>query len=216
MAEPLPLAVLRSGRGSNMLAIAQATRDGLIAGRVATVISDRPDAAGLATARALSIPVGVVAPAADMDRAAFGEVLSAAVLASGARLVVLAGFMRILDGGFVRRWQGRLLNIHPSLLPAHRGLHTHRRVLTAGELHHGCTVHFVTEELDAGPRIIQGRLAVRTGEDEAALSARVQQLEHIIYPRAIAWFAAGRLSCEDGVARLDGKPLVEPVIEEMP
>jgi phosphoribosylglycinamide formyltransferase-1 len=216
MAEPLPLAVLISGRGSNMLAIAQATRDGLIAGRVATVISDRPDAAGLATARALSIPVGVVAPAADMDRAAFGEVLSAAVLASGARLVVLAGFMRILDGGFVRRWQGRLLNIHPSLLPAHRGLHTHRRVLTAGELHHGCTVHFVTEELDAGPRIIQGRLTVRPGEDEAALSARVQQLEHIIYPRAIAWFAAGRLSCEDGVARLDGKPLVEPVIEEMP
>jgi phosphoribosylglycinamide formyltransferase-1 len=89
-------------------------------------------------------------------------------------------------------------------------------VLTAGELHHGCTVHFVTEELDAGPRIIQGRLTVRPGEDEAALSARVQQLEHIIYPRAIAWFAAGRLSCEDGVARLDGKPLVEPVIEEMP
>jgi phosphoribosylglycinamide formyltransferase-1 len=216
MAEPLPLAVLISGRGSNMLAIGRATRDGLIAGRVATVISDRPDAAGLATARALSIPVGVVAPAADMDRAAFGEVLSAAVLASGARLVVLAGFMRILDGGFVCRWQGHLLNIHPSLLPAHRGLHTHRRVLTAGELHHGCTVHFVTEELDAGPRIIQGRLTVRPGEDEAALSARVQQLEHIIYPRAIAWFAAGRLSCEDGVARLDGKPLVEPVIEEMP
>lgn len=216
MTEPLPLAVLISGRGSNMLAIAQATRDGRIAGRVAIVISDRPDAAGLAAARALSIPVGVVTPAAGMDRAAFGEELSAALLASGARLVALAGFMRILDGSFVRRWQGRLLNIHPSLLPAHRGLHTHRRVLAAGEVHHGCTVHFVTEELDAGPRIVQGRLTVRPGEDEAALSARVQQLEHIIYPRAIAWFAAGRLSCEDGFARLDGKPLVEPVIEEMP
>jgi len=216
MAEPLPLAVLISGRGSNMLAIAQATRDGRIAGRVATVISDRADAAGLAAAQALSIPTGVVVPAVGMDRAAFGAVLSAAVQAAGARLVVLAGFMRILDGGFVRRWQGRLLNIHPSLLPAHRGLHTHRRVLAAGETRHGCTVHFVSEELDAGPRVIQGRLSVRPGEDEQALSARVQQLEHIIYPRAVGWFATGRLSCEDGVARLDGKPLVEPVIEEMP
>jgi len=215
MAEPLPLAVLISGRGSNMLAIAQATRDGRIAGRIATVISDRADAAGLAAAALLSIPTGVVTPAAGMDRAAFGEALSAAVLASGARLVVLAGFMRILDGGFVRRWQGRLLNIHPSLLPAHRGLHTHRRVLAAGEALHGCTVHFVTEELDAGPRVIQGRLRVRPGEDEQALSARVQQLEHIIYPRAVGWFATGRLSCEDGVARLDGKPLTEPLIEEM-
>lgn len=215
MAEPLPLVVLISGRGSNMLAIARATRDGRIAGRVAAVISDRADAAGLAAAAGLSMPTGVVAPAAGMDRTAYGEALSAAVHASGARLVVLAGFMRILDGGFVRRWQGRLLNIHPSLLPTHRGLHTHRRVLAAGDTRHGCTVHFVTEELDAGPRVIQGRLEVRPDDDEQSLSARVQQLELIIYPRAVGWFASGRLSCEDGVARLDGKPLPEPLIEEM-
>lgn len=214
MAEPLPLAVLISGRGSNMLAIAQATRDGRIAGRVATVISDRADASGLAAAQALSIPTGVVAPAAGIDRVAFGEALSAAVLASGARLVVLAGFMRILDGGFVRRWQGRLLNIHPSLLPAHRGLHTHRRVLAAGEAQHGCTVHFVTEELDAGPAIIQGRVPVLPDDDEQSLSARVQRLEHIVYPRAVGWFAAGRLAWRDGGAWLDGRPLLQAIVEE--
>jgi phosphoribosylglycinamide formyltransferase-1 len=128
--------------------------------------------------------------------------------------VALAGFMRILDGRFVRRWQGRLLNIHPSLLPAWRGLHTHDRVLAAGERLHGCTVHFVTEELDAGPAVIQGRLAVRPGEDATALSARVQQLEHIIYPRALGWLAAGRLAWRDGSPWLDGRPLHSPVIEE--
>jgi phosphoribosylglycinamide formyltransferase-1 len=214
MAEALPFAVLISGRGTNMLALAQAVADGEIAGRIVTVISDRADAAGLDAARRRGIPAEVVAPAAGLDRAAYGRALTAQIEACGARLVVLAGFMRILDGGFVRHWQGRLLNIHPSLLPAWRGLHTHRRVLEAGERRHGCTVHFVTEELDAGPAVIQGRLEVLPGDDETTLSARVQRLEHSIYPRAVGWFAAGRLTWQDGGARLDGRPLVQPVIEE--
>lgn len=214
MAEPLPFAVLISGRGSNMMALAQAAADGTIAGRIVTVISDRADAAGLDAARRLGIPAEVIAPAAGQDRAGYGRALTARLEACGARLVALAGFMRILDGEFVRHWQGRLLNIHPSLLPAWRGLHTHRRVLAAGERRHGCTVHFVTEELDAGPAVIQGRLEILPGDDESTLSARVQRLEHMIYPRAVGWFAAGRLTWLDRGARLDGRALAQPVIEE--
>ncbi len=210
----LPFAVLISGRGSNMLALEQATRDGRIDGRIVSVLSDRADAAGLASAGKLGLPTGIVAPASGEDRAAYGARLAARIAESGAKLVVLAGFMRILDGGFVRAFEGRLLNIHPSLLPAHRGLHTHRRAIESGDRWHGCTVHFVTEELDAGPRVIQGRLAVRPAEGEDALSARVQRLEHIIYPRAVGWFAAGRLALRDGVAMLDGRAAGPEIVEE--
>ncbi len=211
---PLPFAVLISGRGSNMLALARATRDGRIDGEIVRVLSDRPDAAGLAAATSLGLATAVLPPIGGEDRAAYGERLGTVLRESGARLVALAGFMRILDGGFVRSWTGRLLNIHPSLLPAYRGLHTHRRALAAGERAHGCTVHFVIEELDAGPPVIQARLATRPGEDEAALSARVQRLEHIIYPRAVGWFAAGRLSLRNGSALLDGRTFLPEVIEE--
>lgn len=210
----LPFAVLISGRGSNMLALERATRDGRIDGHIVSVLSDRADAGGLASAESLGLATGVVAPSPGEDRAAYGIRLTARIRDSGAKLVVLAGFMRILDGGFVRAFEGRLLNIHPSLLPAHRGLHTHRRVLEAGERWHGCTVHFVTEELDAGPRVIQGRLPVRAGEGEEALSARVQRLEHIIYPRAVGWFAAGRLALKGGKATLDGRDAGPEVVEE--
>jgi phosphoribosylglycinamide formyltransferase-1 len=210
----LPFAVLISGRGSNLQALERATRDGRIDGRIVFVVRDRADAAGIPAARALGLETAVLEPARDMDRAAYGEALSALLEKRGAGMVALAGFMRILDGGFVRRWQGRLLNIHPSLLPAFRGLHTHRRVLEAGEPSHGCTVHYVVEELDSGPAIIQGRLAVGPGDDEAALSARVQRLEHIIYPQAMAWCAAGRLAWRDGAAWLDGRLLQAPIIEE--
>lgn len=216
MTQALPFAVLISGRGSNMLALAAAVQSGGIRGRIVAVISDRADAAGLSAAAALGLAARVLAPDAGEDRAGYGRRLDAALAGTGAGLVALAGFMRILDGGFVRAWQGRLLNIHPSLLPAHRGLHTHRRVLEAGDRLHGCTVHFVTEELDAGPAVIQGRLAVRPGDDEQSLSARVQRLEHIIYPRATAWFADGRLAWREGAAWLDGRRLTEPVIEEAP
>jgi len=212
----LPFAVLISGRGSNMLALERAVRDGRIDGQIVSVISDRAGAPGLAAARELGLQASVLETAAREDREAFGQRLSDRIRESGARLVVLAGFMRILGDGFVREWQGRLLNIHPSLLPAYRGLQTHRRVVEAGESAHGCTVHFVVEELDAGPAVIQGRLIVRPGEDENALSARVQRLEHIIYPRAVGWFAAGRLECRDGAALLDGRAAGPVVIEEEP
>jgi len=214
MERPLPFAVLISGRGSNMLALAQGASDGAIAGRVTLVISDRADAAGLVAAARRGLATRLIEPLRGVERAAFGLTLSDAIEQSGAELVALAGFMRILDAGFVQRWRGRLLNIHPSLLPAHRGLHTHRRVLAAGDRQHGCTVHFVTEELDAGPAIIQGRLAVLPGDTEESLSARVQHLEHIIYPRAVGWFAAGRLTFKDEAAWLDGRRLADPVTEE--
>jgi phosphoribosylglycinamide formyltransferase-1 len=215
MAQTLPFAVLISGRGSTMLALAAAVRSGAIHGHIVAVISDRADAAGLAAASGHGIASRVLAPEPDEDRAGYGRRLDAALAGAGAGLVALAGFMRILDGGFIRAWQGRLLNIHPSLLPAYRGLHTHRRVLEAGERLHGCTVHFVSEELDAGPAVIQGRLAVLPGDDERSLSARVQRLEHIIYPRAVGWFAAGRLAWRDDAAWLDGRRITEPVIEEL-
>ena len=214
MERPLPFAVLISGRGSNMLALAQGASDGAIAGRVTLVISDRADAAGLVAAARRGLATRLIEPLRGVERAAFGLTLSDAIEQSGAELVALAGFMRILDAGFVQRWRGRLLNIHPSLLPAHRGLHTHRRVLAAGDRQHGCTVHFVTEELDAGPAVIQGRLPVCAGETEESLSARVQHLEHIIYPRAVGWFAAGRLTWKDETAWLDSRRLTDPVIEE--
>jgi phosphoribosylglycinamide formyltransferase-1 len=214
MERALPFAVLISGRGSNMLALASAAADGRIAGRVVTVICDLPGAAGLAEARRRGLATEVVDAGPGTDRPALGQRLTEILERHGAELVVLAGFMRILDAGFVRHWQGRLLNIHPSLLPAHRGLHTHRRVLEAGDPRHGCTVHFVSEQLDAGPAIIQGRLAVNPGDTEESLSARVQQLEHIIYPRAVGWFATGRLGWKDGAAMLDGRPLTTPVIED--
>ena len=197
-----------------MLALERATRDGRIDGRIVSVISDRADAAGLEAARKLGLETATLETASGIERAEYGRRLSAVLERSGADLVALAGFMRILDGSFVRQWQGRLLNIHPSLLPAHRGLHTHRRVLEAGEGQHGCTVHFVVEELDAGPAVIQGRLAVRRDEDETGLSARVQRLEHIIYPRAVGWFAAGRLTWRDGGALLDGRAPGPEIVEE--
>jgi phosphoribosylglycinamide formyltransferase 1 len=210
----LPFAVLISGRGSNMLALEKATRDGRIGGRIVSVLSDRADAAGLASAKGLGLPTAVLAPVPGEDRAAYGARLAARIEETGAKLITLAGFMRILDGGFVRAFEGRLLNIHPSLLPAYRGLHTHRRAIEAGERSHGCTVHFVTEELDAGPRVIQGRLALHPGEGEDALSARVQRLEHIIYPRAVGWFADGRLALRDGVANFDGRAAGPEIVEE--
>jgi phosphoribosylglycinamide formyltransferase-1 len=162
----------------------------------------------------MNIATHALSPRDFADRASYDLALVQLLAQYEPQLVVLAGFMRILDRGFVRRWAGRLLNIHPSLLPAYRGLHTHRRVLEARERTHGCTVHYVVEELDAGPVIIQGRLAVRPGEDETALSARVQRLEHIIYPRAVGWIADGRLAWRAGTPFMDNEPLTPAFVEE--
>lgn len=209
---PLPVAVLISGRGSNMEAIARAGIEGRIPARVTLVVSDQPGALGLHAARALGIHTEVLEALPGHGRAAYGAALAGLLDRHGPRLVALAGFMRILDAALVGAWAGRMLNIHPSLLPRYPGLHTHRRVLEAGDREHGCTVHFVTEDLDAGPRIVQARLPVLPGDDEQALSARVQRWEHIIYPEAVGLFAEGRLSMRDGSCWLDGRRLEQPIL----
>ena len=179
--------------------------------QVAAVFSDRADAAGLRAASEQGIPAHAVAAASEVPRVEYDRVLSAAVDKYSPSLVVLAGFMRILSAPFVEKYAGRMLNIHPSLLPKYTGLHTHRRVIEAHEAEHGATVHFVTEQLDGGPRIIQGRVAIAADDTEATLAARVQVQEHRIYPLAVQWFCEGRLRCEAGLAWLDGRPLNEPV-----
>ncbi len=213
-AGPVPVVILISGRGSNMRVIAeQASRCDLPI-VVSAVISDRADAAGLVTAGALGIPVATLSPRAFGDRTAFDVALADLIESYAPRLLVLAGFMRILSPAFTAAFSGRTLNIHPSLLPLYRGLHTHRRVLDAGDAQHGASVHFVTEELDGGPVVIQGRVPVLPGDTEATLSARVQRLEHRIFPEAVDWFARGRLEYRAGQAWLDGTPLAAPVIRE--
>ncbi len=211
---PLALAILISGRGSNMAAIAESCRRGGIAARVELVISDRREAPGIGAAEALGVPVTVIEAFAAGGRAAHEAALAAAIERSAAGLVLLAGFMRILSPQFVAHHRGRLLNIHPSLLPKHRGLDTHRRALAAGEREHGASVHFVTAELDGGPVILQGRLTVAPGESAASLAGRVLRLEHRIYPRAVGLIADGRLRLEQDAILLDGSPLGSPLIEE--
>lgn len=182
--------------------------------RVALVLSDVADAAGLAVARQLGIEARAVPKDGAAGRAAYDRRLANAIDAAAPSLVVLAGFMRILSPEFVDRYAGRILNIHPSLLPRHPGLNTHRNALAAGDVVHGATVHFVTAELDGGPAVIQARVAIRPDDDAATLAARVQAEEHQIYPLAVNWFCSGRLSCRDGVARLDGRALTRPLLYE--
>jgi phosphoribosylglycinamide formyltransferase-1 len=171
---------------------------------VSAVISNRPDAKGLGTAAAREIPTAVVDHRLFAEREAFDAALGASIDAFEPRLVVLAGFMRVLTPGFVRRYAGRLLNIHPSLLPSFPGLETHERALAAGVKVHGCTVHFVTEALDQGPIVIQGALPVRADDTAESLSSRVLRLEHQIYPRAVTWFLEGRLAVEGNAVRVKG------------
>ncbi|MBY0267422.1 MAG: phosphoribosylglycinamide formyltransferase [Burkholderiales bacterium] len=183
------IAILISGRGSNMEALLKA---GLPA-QVCAVISNDPAAKGLASARSQGLPVLAIDHKAHATRESFDAALAAAIDASGAELVVLAGFMRVLTAGFVEHYRGRLINIHPSLLPSFKGLHTHRQALDAGVRVHGCTVHFVTPELDHGPVIIQAAVPVLQDDDEAHLAARVLAEEHRIYPQAVRWLCEGRV-----------------------
>jgi len=185
------IVVLVSGRGSNMRAIVEA---GL---PVVAVISNRADAAGLEFARSRAIPAEVVEHRAHASREAFDTALAEAIDRHAPRLVALAGFMRILSPAFVERYRGRLMNIHPSLLPAFPGLHTHAAALAAGVKIHGATVHFVTAELDHGPIVVQAAVPVLPDDDADRLAARVLEQEHVIYPMAIRWFIEGRLSLVD-------------------
>jgi phosphoribosylglycinamide formyltransferase 1 len=210
---PLKLAILISGRGSNMSAIVRACLAGAIRARPVIVISDRAAATGLISARQLGVETAALA-AASRGGAVFEQALGAALDVHQPEVIALAGFMRILSAPFVARYLGRMFNIHPSLLPAYRGLHTHRRVLAAGEREHGASVHFVTAQLDSGPVVLQSKVAVQLSDTEATLSARVQATEHIIYPRALGWFSERRLVWHDGAAWLDGRRLESPVVED--
>jgi phosphoribosylglycinamide formyltransferase-1 len=209
--EAARVVVLISGRGTNMRALAERSADPAMGYRVAGVISDQAQAVGLQVATDLGVPSKALVPSEAAARADYDNRLADAIDEYAPSLVVLAGFMRILSPPFVARYAGRILNIHPSLLPKYPGLDTHRRVLAARESEHGATVHFVTEQLDGGPLIIQGRIHVEPGDDAESLRARVQVLEHRIYPLAVRWYCSGRVRYGDGRAWLDGKPLPAPV-----
>ena len=195
-----------------MRSLIERSRDAGAAYTAVKVFSDNPDAAGLKVARDLGIPAQALPGANLADRKAYDIGLAEAIDDCSPALIVLAGFMRILSAQFVARFRGQILNIHPSLLPEYPGLHTHRRVLEAHEPQHGATVHFVTEQLDGGPPVIQARIAVASSDDEASLAARVLAQEHRIYPLAVRWFCEGRLRCEDGRAWLDDRVLQTPVL----
>jgi phosphoribosylglycinamide formyltransferase-1 len=204
------IVILISGRGSNMEAIVRA---GLPA-EIAAVISNRADAAGLKFAAREGIATQVVDEREFPSRGAFESALAGAIDAHSTDLVALAGFMRVLGADVVRRYSGRMMNIHPSLLPAFPGLHTHRRALQEGVKLHGCTVHFVTPQVDHGPIIVQAAVPVRAGDTEPALAARVLKQEHRIYPLAIRWFAEGRLVVDDGMVRVNGTGAEQSILSE--
>ena len=202
------IVILISGRGSNLRAIVES---GL---QVGAVISNVADAAGLDFARARGIATEVVEHRAFLSREAFDAELAAAIERHAPGIVTLAGFMRILTDGFVRRYEGRLINIHPSLLPAYPGLYTHRRALEDGVKIHGCTVHFVTPRLDHGPIIVQAAVPVLPGDTEEALAARVLRQEHRIYPLALRWFTEDRLVIENGIVRVKGQDASQSILSD--
>lgn len=207
----LPVVILISGTGSNMLRLAELAGLGELPIDIRAVISDRADAKGLEAAARLGLKTQVLSPRQFAERAQFDVALAELVSSHEPRLVVLAGFMRILSSNFIRRFADRMLNIHPSLLPRHRGLHTHQRALDAGDSEHGASVHFVTEELDGGPVIIQARVPVLAGDTAELLAQRVLQQEHRIYPEAVRLAASGRLRSEHGKVLLDGQELTQPL-----
>ncbi|MBI6925551.1 phosphoribosylglycinamide formyltransferase [Pseudomonas putida] len=205
--KPCNVVVLLSGSGSNLQALIDSCAIPDSAMRIGAVISNRADAYGLQRAAAAGIETAVLDHTQFEGREAFDAALVACIDGFAPDLVVLAGFMRILSGDFVRHYQGRLLNIHPSLLPRYKGLHTHRRALEAGDAEHGCSVHFVTEELDGGPLVVQAVVPVAPDDTVQSLAQRVHAQEHVIYPMAVHWFASGRLRLGEQGALLDGQPL---------
>lgn len=205
-------AILISGSGTNLQSFIDNAASGDIDLDLCGVFSNRPEAYGLVRAREAGIATACIEHGDYGSREAFDRAVSARLDEWQPDLLILAGFMRILSPWFVTHYEGRILNIHPALLPAYPGLDTHQRVLDAGDAWHGSTVHFVTEELDGGPRILQGRLAVNHSETAEELCARVQAVEHKIYPEAANWFGQGRLEFRKSSAWLDGQLLKEPVI----
>ncbi|MGM3161237.1 phosphoribosylglycinamide formyltransferase [Dickeya undicola] len=197
------IVVLISGQGSNLQALIDACQSGRIAGRITAVFSNNPEAFGLERARDAGIAAHALLPGNYASRSDFDDALAAEVEKYQPDVVVLAGYMRILSAGFVARFLGKMLNIHPSLLPKYPGLHTHRKALENGDSEHGTSVHFVTEELDGGPVILQARVPVFSDDSEQDVLERVQTQEHSIYPLVVGWFLAGRLVLRDNQAWLD-------------
>lgn len=205
MAQPFRLVVLISGSGSNLQAFIDRVADGSLPATIAAVISNKADAFGLERARRAGIATAVIDHRQFASREDFDHALATCIDAHRPDLVVLAGFMRILTPAFVQHYAGRLINIHPSLLPKFTGMDTHARAIAAGETEHGCSVHFVTEELDGGPVVAQARVPVLADDTPDTLRARVQQAEHRLYPEVAGWLATGRLVLAADGPRLDGQ-----------
>jgi len=206
------IAVLISGGGSNLQSIIDHVTQGHINASIACVISNNPDAFGLKRAEKANIPTHVIEHKNHSSREAFEQELISTLAVYSIKLIVLAGFMRVLSPTFVNEYPGKILNIHPSLLPKFTGLHTHERVLSAGEAEHGCSVHFVIDELDEGPLVIQAKVNVENDDTIDSLASRVLEKEHIIYPLAVKWFCDNRLSLEGDIAHMDDKPLTQAVL----
>ncbi|VFP81692.1 phosphoribosylglycinamide formyltransferase [Candidatus Erwinia haradaeae] len=203
------IVVLVSGYGSNLQAILDACCDMLIAGRVVAVFSNKPESTALNRAHKAKIPAHVVLESRYSNKDEFDDRLRNEIGYYQPHLIILAGYMRILSIEFVEYYYGRILNIHPSLLPRYPGLHTHQKVIKNGDNQHGASVHFVTKKLDQGPVVLQAKVPVFRGDTVSSLSTRVQCVEHVIYPKAISWFIDGRLIMDNGAAWLDGKRLPE-------
>ena len=212
MTEPLPsIVVLISGGGSNLQAIIDATQVGRIRGKITAVISNKADAYGLERANKANIPTRILDHREYQDRESFDAALGDLIEEFQPSLIILAGFMRILTEDFVRRFEGRMLNIHPSLLPKYRGLHTHKRALEAGDDIHGASVHFVTPELDGGPAILQAEVPIIEGDTPESLASRVLEQEHVIYPLVASWFTDGRVRLDGSGVVFDDKLLQQPL-----
>jgi len=213
MAKPCKTAILISGSGTNLQAFIDAVRNGDLDLELGVVFSNNPGAYGLERAENAGIPTACIQHSDFPDRGSFDRAVIAELDRFEPDLLVLAGFMRILSPKFVAHYAGRILNVHPALLPLYPGLNTHQRVLDAGDQWHGSTVHFVTDELDGGPRILQGRLAVVAGETAEELAQRVQAVEHRIYPQAAGWVGSGKAAFRHGQTWIDGKQAPQPVVK---
>ena len=211
MASAMPIVVLISGSGSNLQALIDGQQDGSLPIDIRAVFSNRADAFGLERARQAGIATEVISHKDFPSREDYDAAMMQAIDRHSPQLVVLAGFMRILTDGFVRHYSGRMLNIHPSLLPKYRGLNTHQRAIDDSELEHGVSVHFVIEELDGGAVVLQAAVPVEAGDTAETLATKVQQQEHIIYPRVVKWFAEQRLKPLSGGFELDGQSYNQPI-----
>ncbi len=209
----LRVGVLISGNGSNLQALLEACGDAGFPAEIVLVVANRADAFGLERARRAGVATRVLDHQAFPSRESFDEAMTGLLRNAGVELVCLAGFMRLLSTGFVQSWQNRLINIHPSLLPSFKGLHAHRQALDAGVTIHGCTVHFVTADLDGGPILVQAAVPVHPDDDEESLAARVLEAEHRIYPLALRWLGEGRARIGGNHVRVDGgTPATYPLI----